>query len=515
MNLNSIGREIPEYIDGIGELRPFQGAFKRIPDGFMKAPKVPCANRGGDKVLPSLKEALREAGLRDGMTLSFHHHLRNGDYVVSMVLDLVAEMGFRDMTIAPTALFPVHKSIIRHIESGVVKAIQGSVNGPIGRLASNGGFDIPVLLRSHGGRARAIEAGDLSVDIAFIAAPSCDSFGNINGVGGISSCGSLGYCVADAMYADKVIAITDNLVPYPLYPVSIPQTYVDHIVKVDQIGDPAGIVSGTLKITRDPLRLLIAENAARVIEASGLLEDGFSFQTGAGGISLAVAGYVKEMMKHKKIRGSFGSGGITGFFVQMLQEGLFDALLDVQSFDMDAVRSLRENPGHVEMSASYYANPHNKGCAVNKLDAVILGATQVDTKFNVNVNTESDGVLLHGIGGHMDTAAGARLTIITTPLLRGRLPMIVDDVITVTSPGETIDVVVTERGIAVNPMRPELTDRLKASRLPVVPIEKLRDEACRISGKPEEPKFTDKIIGVVEYRDGTVIDVVRQVVSGS
>jgi len=512
---NSIGRFIPESIEGLGKLRPFQGAFERVPDGLMKAPRVPCVPRGNDKLLPSLKEAIREAGLRDGMTLSFHHHLRNGDYVVSMVLDLIAEMGFRDMTIAPTALFPVHKSIIRHIESGVVKAIQGSVNGPIGRLASNGGFDVPVLLRSHGGRARAIEAGDLSIDIAFIAAPACDVYGNINGVGGTSSCGSLGYCVADAMYADKVIAVTDNLVPYPLYPVAIPQIYVDHVVAVDQIGDPSGIVSGTLKITRDPLRLLIAEHAAGVIEASGLLKDGFSLQTGAGGISLAVAGFVKEMMKEKNIKGSFGSGGITGFFVQMLEEGMFDALLDVQSFDMDAVRSLADNPNHLEMSASYYANPHNKGCAVNMLDAVILGATQVDTKFNVNVNTESDGVLLHGVGGHMDTAAGAKLTIITTPLLRGRLPMVVDDVITVTSPGETIDVIVTERGIAVNPLRPELEERMKSSRLPVVPIEKLRDEAYRISGKPEEPEFTDKIIGVVEYRDGTVIDVVRQIASGS
>lgn len=509
--LNSAGRLIPDHIEGLGAFKLFKGAFSGFPEGTMKAPKVPYVTREDKKLLPSLKDAVVAAGLQDGMTISFHHHLRNGDYVVSMVLDLIAEMGYKEITIAPTALFPIHKAIIKHIESGVVKGIQGSVNGPVGRLASCGGFDVPVLLRSHGGRARAIEAGDLPIDIAFIAAPSADSYGNLNGAAGKSACGSLGYCVADAMFADKVIAITDNLVEYPLSPISIPQHYVDYVVAVDQIGDPSGIVSGTLKVTRDPLRLLIAENAAKVIEASGLIQDGFSIQTGAGGISLAVADFINQTMKERSIKGSFGSGGITGFFVQMLQEGLFETLLDVQSFDMEAVRSLRENPNHMEMSASFYANPHNKGCAVNRLNAVILGATQVDTSFNVNVNTESDGVLLHGIGGHMDTAAGADLTIITTPLLRGRLPMVVDDVITITSPGETIDVLVTERGIAVNPNRPELESSLKNAGLPVVSIHDLKNEAYRISGKPKDPEFTDKIIGVVEYRDGTVIDVIREV----
>jgi citrate lyase subunit alpha/citrate CoA-transferase len=509
--LNSLGREIPDYIEGLGNLKPFKGAFESAPEGNMKSPVIPNRQRTNDKVLSSLKEALEAVGIKDGMTLSFHHHLRNGDYVVGMVLDLIAEMGLRDMVIAPTALFPIHKSIIKHIESGVIRAIQGSVNGPIGRLASQGGLQVPVLLRSHGGRARAVEAGDLSIDVAFIAAPSADRYGNLNGTEGPSACGSLGYCVADAMYADNVIAITDNLLPYPLFPISVPQIYVDHVVKVDQIGDPAGIVSGTLKVTKDPLRLLIAENAAKVIEASGLIRDDFSFQTGAGGTSLAVADFVQTMMTDRNVTGSLGSGGITSYFVNMLENGLFRTLLDVQSFDMEAVRSLKANPGHLEMSASFYANPHNKGCAVDQLDAVILGATQVDTSFNVNVNTESDGVLLHGIGGHMDTAAGADLTIITTPLLRGRLPMVVDDVITVTSPGETIDAVVTERGIAVNPKRTELEQELVNAGLPVVNIHDLKNEAYRISGKPEEPEFTDRIAAVVEYRDGTVIDVVREV----
>ena len=82
------------------------------------------------------------------------------------------------------------------------------------------------------------------------------------------------------------------------------------------------------------------------------------------------------------------------------------------------------------------------------LDVVILGATEVDTDFNANVNTEADGALLHGTGGHQDTAAGAKLTIIAQPLLRGRIPCVTDRVYSVTTPGEVIDAIVTEYGIA-------------------------------------------------------------------
>jgi len=512
MVVNRIGREIPKNIQGIGKLKPYEGVFKKTALGVKKAPKITFQKRGETKIIDSLKQAVIKAGVRNGMTISFHHHLRNGDYVVEMVLDILSDLGIRGLSIVPTALFPVHQSIIKYIRQGVITSIQGSVNGPIGEISSRGVFDFPVVLRSHGGRARAIEAGDVEVDIAFIAAPSADTYGNLNGIDGPSAFGSLGYTMTDAMYADKVIAITDHLVDYPLSPISIPQTYVDYVVKVEKIGDPKGIISGTLEITKNPLRLIIAKKVVEVIEASGLLMDGFSFQAGAGGTSLAVAKFVGEKMEKKGIKGSFGSGGITGYFVKMLEKKLFRTLLDVQSFDLEAVQSLKNNPNHLEMSASFYANPHNKGCAVNKLDTVILGATQIDKDFNVNVNTESGGLLLHGIGGHMDTAAGAKLTIIATPLLRGRMPIVVDKVITVTTPGETVDVLVTERGIAVNPARSDLIGKLKEAKLPIKDIRDLNKEAYNLTGIPEEPQFTDKIIGLVEYRDGTIIDVIRQVV---
>jgi len=511
MPRNALGRDIPTTIPGVSTVIPFAGAFKspaRCP-GF--SPRLRSTYPGQTKLLSSLDEIFEAVGLRDGMSISFHHHLRNGDKVVNYVLDAIAKKGIRDLTLVPTALFGVHREIIKHIESGVITCIYGSINGPIGRRVSRGVFKSPVILRSHGGRARAMEAGDLKVDVAFLAAPAADCYGNISGTGGPSSCGALGYAMTDAWHAEHVVALTDNLVEYPVAPASIDQSHVDYVIEIDNIGDPKGIVSGTTMVTTDPARLRMGELAAELIERAGLIKDGFTFQTGAGGASLAGAAFVRDKMRSQKVTGSFASGGITSYFVDMHEEGLFRRLLDVQSFDLEAVRSIAENPFHVEMSASMYGNPHNSGCVVNRLDAVILGATEVDINFNVNVNTEADGDLLHGIGGHMDTAAGAGLTIVVAPLIRGRIPLIVDDVITVTSPGETIDAIVTERGVAINPRRDDLIEATKGSSIPRLSIEALRDTCHKVCGKRDPLEFTDRIIGVVEYRDGTIIDVVREV----
>jgi len=365
-------------------------------------------------------------------------------------------------------------------------------------------------MRTHGGRARAIECGQLKIDVAFIAAPAADDYGNVNGVQGPAACGSLGYAFPDAEFASNVVAVTDHLVEYPLSPVSIPQTRVDYVVKVDKVGDPKGIVSGTTRITKDPVGLKIADSAAKVIKAAGLIKDGFSFQTGAGGASLATAHFVRQMMEEDNVSGSFALGGITGYMVEMLEKGLFKKVMDVQGFDLDAIRSIATNPNHLEIGANYYASPFNNGCAVNKLDAVILGATEIDTDFNVNVVTGSDGLIMGGSGGHADAAAGAKVTIVVANLLRGRLPIIVDKVLTATTPGETIDVLVTERGIAVNPRRADLREMLLAAGLPVKEISTLKTEAEKIAGVPDQLITGDRVVAVVEYRDGTIIDVVRQ-----
>ncbi|MCF7936801.1 MAG: citrate lyase subunit alpha [Synergistales bacterium] len=512
MHRNAVGRLLPEEIPGYGTVRPFEGYNVRKPEGNRDGRKhVATFNDRTDKRLPDIKAAIKATGLESGMTVSFHHHLRNGDQVVNMVLDACAEMGIRDLVLFPTALFGVHKHLVQHIKSGVIRQIKGSVNGPIGQLASEGGMPDPVILRSHGGRPRAVCSGDVHIDVAFIAAPTADKYGNISGTGSRSSCGSLGYAHTDAAFADQVVAVTDNLQPYPIANISIPMYNVHHVVAVESIGDPAGIVSGTTRVTRDPLRLLIARNAASLIESSPYFTDGISFQTGAGGISLATAAYVREVMRERKIKGSFGLGGITGFFLSMLDEGLFERLLDVQSFDLDAVKSIGSNPNHVEISADWYANPWNAGCAVNMLDTVVLGATEVDSHFNANVNTEATGALLHGIGGHQDTASGAKLTIITTPLLRGRIPCVVDDVYSVTTPGEVVDAVATEFGVAINPRRQDLIDAAKeAGNVPLMDIEDMVKQARELTGPMDPVATEDRIIGVIEWRDGTVLDVVRQ-----
>jgi citrate lyase subunit alpha/citrate CoA-transferase len=135
----------------------------------------------------------------------------------------------------------------------------------------------------------------------------------------------------------------------------------------------------------------------------------------------------------------------------------------------------------------------------------------VDTDFNVNVITGSDGVIRGASGGHCDTAAGAKLAMIVCPLIRGRIPTVVKKVNTVVTPGETVDVVVTDRGIAVNPLRKDLIDKFKKTKLPVCTIEELQEKAEKITGKPRPIEYGDKIVGIVEYRDGTIIDVIREV----
>ena len=312
-----------------------------------------------DKVVRSLKEAIELAGVQSGMTVSFHHHMRNGDFVLNMVMEELAQKGIKNLTVNASSVFDCHKPLIDHIQNGVVtKLCCNYMAAGVGRAISAGIMDTPVEFRTHGGRPADIVSGKTPIDVAFIAAPTADTMGNCTGKIGKSACGSLGYAYADAMYAKKVVVITDNLVPYPLTERSIDETYIDYVVPVEAIGDPAGIVSGTTKITRDPVGLVMAETAAKVIQSSGLLKDGFSFQTGAGGATLAAAKYLKDIMLKDNIKGSFGLGGITGYMVDMLNAGCFQKLLDVQCFDLKAVESIRTNPNHAEVSAMHYASPN-------------------------------------------------------------------------------------------------------------------------------------------------------------
>ena len=463
------------------------------------------------KLVKTLREAIELSGLKSGMSVSFHHHLRNGDYTLNRVMDEIAALSIRDLTLNASSLFDAHAPLREHIKNRVVRKINTDyMSAGLGRAISEGLMDESVEFRTHGGRPRDIALGITPIDVAFIAAPTADPAGNCSGKYGPSACGSLGYAFPDAMYAKKVVVITDNLVPYPLTDASIPEIYVDYVVPVDAIGDPRGIVSGTTKITRDPVGLVMAETAARVIRHSGLLKDGFSFQTGAGGATLAAAKFLKEIMLREKIRGSFASGGVTGYLVDMLNEGCFTSLMDVQCFDLKAVESIRTNPAHHEISAMQYASPAAKSAVVDHLDVVLLGATEIDTDFNVNVHTDSAGCIMGGSGGHSDTAAGAKLSMIIAPLFRARLPIITGRVRCISTPGRDVDVVVTQRGVAVNPAKPDLALRLKDAGLPIVDIHELKQIAERITGVPAVPPEGGRVVARVLSRDGEPLDVIRQ-----
>ncbi len=469
-----------------------------------------------NKIVPTLQDAIRLCGLKDGMTISFHHHFRNGDYVVNKVMAVIAQMGFKDLVLAPSSLIDIHKPLIEHINLGVVQRIETSgLRGELAEAISHGLMEIPVVFRSHGGRAAVIETGQLPIDIAFIGAPSCDPLGNANGYSRDNDkgivCGAMGYAKVDAQHARKVVILTDNIVPFPNVPFGIPESDVDYIVEVDAIGDPNGIMSGATRYTTNPKELMIAQRVAEVIEATDFFRNGFSLQMGSGGASLATVRFMKEKMLKKKIKASFALGGITGQIVQLHEEGLIKKILDVQSFDLEAARSLKDNRFHQQISASYYASPNSKGSAVNQLDFVVLSALEIDVDFNVNVLTGSDGVIRGAIGGHCDTAAGASVSIITCPLTRGRIPTIVNRVHTIVTPGKTIDIVVTDQGIAVNPIRSDLIAMMGVAGIDLCTIEDLRDKARRIVGEGSPIAYTDRVVGVVTYRDGSVIDLIHQV----
>ena len=460
------------------------------------------------KVVGSLREAISAAGLRDGMTVSFHHHLRSGDYVINMVMNEIAAMGIKNLTVNASSLFDVHAPLAEHIKSGVItKIITDYMSAGLGKYISAGIMEQPVEFMTHGGRPTAIMQGKTPIDVAFVAAPAADGDGNCTGKIGRSACGSLGYAFADAEYAKKTIIITDGLCEKLEEP-SIDGKFVDFVVCVDEIGDPRGIVSGTTTITRDPVGLIMARDAADVIKYSGLLKEGFSFQTGAGGASLAAAKFLMDIMLEEKIRGSFGLGGITGYMVDMLRAGCFEELRDVQCFDLKAVESIRTDPRHHEIGAFEYASPANGHAWVNSLEAVILGATEIDTDFNVNVHTDSAGIIMGGSGGHSDTAAGAKLAMVIAPLFRARQPIITDRVNCVSTPGKDIDVLVTQYGIAVNPKNEELRDRLIRAHMPVVSIEELKAKAESLCGVPKALEHGERVVAKVIGRSGEVQDLI-------
>lgn len=512
---NAAGRRVPTTVNGLKSV-PFKGIGKHRPKGYKAKAKInTCIDypENGDKTVKSLKEALIKAGIKDGMTISTHHHLRNGDVLTNKLFDVIKSLGVKNITWFPSASFPCHSHLLQYLDDGTIHHIEGSMNGPLGRYTSEGKMKGLGVLRSHGGRYQSIQDGEVKIDIAVIAAPTADPFGNATGDRGKSACGLIGFALGDSEYADNVIVVTDNLVPFPCVPWQIQGNNVDSVVEIDSLGDPEKIVSGTTQVTKSPDRLLIAEMVAQFLEDAGIMKDGFSFQAGAGGTNLAFALNLKEKMKKKGIKARFIRGGSTKYLVEMLEEGLTDYILDGQTFDLEGVRSMRENPNHINTSPFTSYNFHGKGNFASILDTVVLGATEVDIKFNANVASHSDGYLLHGIGGWQNCLS-SKCTILAIPSFRDRIPVIVEDVTTLCGPGELIDVIATERGIAINPKRKDLLKAVKNSKLPIKSIEEIYEEVNNLcGGKPAQPKVDkNEVVAVIKWVDGTVLDSVYKVI---
>ena len=511
---NAVGREIPEEILKITGKEPFQGNNYLDGKVITKAgPSIrPVMNNETSKLVTSIKEALVKCGAHDGMTVSFHHHFREGDLIVNMVMKEIHNMGFKNIRICASSLGKAHDPLVPMIEDGTITDIESSgVRGKIGEAISKGKLKGLAIMRSHGGRVRSITTGESHIDIAFIGAPTSDDYGNLRGIGGKADCGVLSYAIVDGNHADYCVAITDCLVPYPNFPAHISQTKIDYVCVVDEIGVPSKIATGAAKPTTDQRKLLMAQYCTDVVVNTPWLKDGFSYQTGVGGASIASTMYLAEIMRERNIHMGFGVGGLTKAMCQLLDEGMARTMLDVQDFDLDAVSNLK-SINHHRIAANVYANPMNKGAVVNKLDYVVLASLEVDVHFNCNVVVGSDGMITGAQGGHPDTAQGAKCAIVICPLMQGRIPAICSDVTTVTTPGESIDVVVTDYGVAVNPARKDILESLERSgAVPLVTIEELRDIAYSIVGEPEKVQFEDRVVGIIEARDGTIMDVVRQI----
>jgi citrate lyase subunit alpha/citrate CoA-transferase len=489
---NTAGREIETEIAGSTQ-RPFSGAKKHT----------------YKSKLTDLSGALKKCGIKDGDTLSFHHQLRNGDFVINLTLNAVRNLGIKNIRMAQTAMFNVHEPVIDFIKEGVVNRIEGSINGIVGDYISKNPLPYPVVLRSHGGRWAAVKKGELHPNIAIIAASTSDECGNCTGVLGDSAFGPISYSQVDAMHADHVIVVTDNIVYYPCKLQEVQERNVDCVAQVDHIGDPKNIMSGTTKITEDPMKLQIAHDCVELMDAAGFIKDGMVFQSGAGGISLAAMKYLGERLEEKDVVAETATGGLTRLIVEIYKAGRVKNIYYSQVFDDYSVKFIQDDIG-LPADIGHYADPTSKGRTIDGLDTVVLGATEVDINFNVNVNTHSDGRMLHGIGGHQDTAAGSSLCIVTCPVFRKANPIVRENVTTISTPGDVVDAIVTDKGIAINPKRTDLIEKVK-EKVNIVPIEDLKQIAYDVTGGPQNLELTDEIVGMTKWFDGTVLDNILKV----
>ncbi|MHB8055920.1 MAG: citrate lyase subunit alpha [Candidatus Aminicenantales bacterium] len=510
------------------EYKPFVSAFNPAPQSgrFVGRKVAEYIPHRKNKV--TTLDAVMEV-IRDGDTVSYPHYYRTGDVGLKMIVEKLREKGKKGIIVYGNAYFDhVDPWLIEAVRDGVVGGLYGNPYRALGDQIVKGEVLPWVTIGfSHGDRVRKLQTGEVRVKVAFGPVPMADRYGNANGLLGKPEelCGPIGLFAADAEYADYVCLLAGTVSDTPVMPAPISMEVVDFVVPVPCAGLNSGIGSGTLDIAKakaNPFNARVAANVTGVMKAAGVIKDNFAFQVGSGA-GLVVLDNIRAILKETNIKANFTIGGITSLHVDMLDEGTVRRLLHGQLFEPSprVIASMLNNPNHYEITTSYYASVANKEAAVNLLDAAVLSALEVDLGFNVNTVC-AGGRIIGGIGGGQDVAAGADLTIIFLPLATGKngkgFPKVVEKVYTRTTPGEVIDVIVTEEYVTVNPAstssyKDALLANGAAAGLKMVSIEELHQksvEAALVYGSiPPTPEATGEIVHAIEWRDGTLLDVIR------
>ncbi len=468
--------------------------------------------------------------IQDGDTISYPHYYRTGDCGLRLIVEKLREHNKKDIKIYGNAFFDnCDPWLFEAIQDGVIGGIYGNLYRKIGQHLMHGELLPWVGVGySHGNRVRKLQTGEVNVKVAFGPVPIADIYGNANGIYGKDEhlCGPIGLFSADAEYAEYVCLLAGTVQKTVVMPTQLSMEQVDFVVQVETPGLNSGIGSGTLDLDnarKNPFNASVADNITKVIKASGVVQDDFSFQVGSGA-GLLILENIRTILKEEKIRANFSIGGVTSLHVDMLDEGTLFQLMHGQLFEPNSrmFESMRTNPHHHQITTSYYASIVNKEAAVNLLDLAVLSALEVDLEFNLNTVC-ANGRIIGGIGGGQDVAAGADLTIIFLPLATGKngkgFPKVVEKVYTKTTPGEVIDVIVTEEFAVINPKSKSkyvesLQNRASEFGVALLSIEELaqksKEKAVSFGMLPKLTETTDEVVHVIEWRDGTLLDTIKK-----
>lgn len=468
--------------------------------------------------------------IRDGDTISYPHYYRLGDLGLKLVVDKLRETGKKDIKIYGNAFFDhVDPWLMEAVRDGIITGLYGNPYRKLGSHIVRGELLPWVTVGfSHCNRVRKLQTGEVNVRVGFGPVPISDIWGNANGLMGKPEhlCGPVGLFDVDANCAEYVCLLTGTVSETLVMPTPISMEQVDFVVKVDDPGLNSGIGSGTLDVGKakaNPFNAMVADNVTKVIKAADVVKDDFAFQVGSGA-GLIILENIRAMLKETKTQANFSIGGVTSLHVDMLQEGTLKQLMHGQLFEPSpkVFESMLKDWNHHEITTPYYGSLANKEGAVNMLDLAVLSTLEVDLDFNLNTVC-AGGRIIGGIGGGQNVAAGADLTIIFMPLATGKngkgFPKVVDKVYTRTTPGEVIDVIVTEEYAAVNPKstssyKNAILERAKDFGVNLVTIEELHEKsqtkAHEFGEIPPAAETTDEVVHVIEWRDGTLLDVIRK-----